>query len=355
MTEGIKQIRSGLISALYNKVADRIGDSYTLIGVAFYIVPLINAMNRVGSQEQKELMFKAFCGIYSEFDYTKRDKTEIKESIYERVAREAGNAKARQDRQKKSIIESVADYIEKKGLDDNKVILCNVDELLTSELTGLVCMGIAEKYKRPALLYRTRIREDEDNKDERIITLEGSARNYDGFELADLKAFLETVGVDAQGHPNACGVAFNPDDESKIIKQCNEKLKDYDIDYTFDVDFIIEFEDLEDYVFYEMDKLKHIYGQKVDEPQFAILNIDAPLSKINVIRGKTGTTIKIEIDDVTFIKFRVDEDDELLRFSEDWDIEAKEVTLNVVGNVGINSFAGVKSNQVMVRGWEIIN
>ena len=354
MNNGLQHIKSNAIKAMHNKVIDRMGEQFTLIGVAFYIIPLINAMIRAGTKEQKELMFKAFCEMYDEFDYTKRDKTVIKETIFDRVAREAGNAKARQDRQKANITESVSVHIEKQKLNDNKLIMCNADDLVTRELTGLVCMGVANRYRRPSLLYRTRVEEQEEG--EKIVTYEGSGRNYDGYELDDLREFLRNTGLFeyVDGHANAFGFGFKPENENAIIDVCNKKLDKYSIDYTYYVDLITAFEDLDDTVFYEMDKMKNIWGQKVDEPFFAILDIDVLLNKININEGKMGTTVKFEVDGITFIRFKVAEDDEILRICRDWEYDDNNAKINVVGRIGINSFGGVKSKQVNVSGWELV-
>ena len=352
MTAGLQKLKSNAIKALFNKVQDRAGPQLTLISVAFYIVPLVNAMIRVGTQEQKELMFQAFCHVYSEYDYTKRDKSVIKETVYDRMARECANAKARQDRQKANVAQSVAGRIESKGLDANQIIMCNVDDLITSELTGLVCTNIAERYKRPTLLYRTKI-EEVDGED--VVLYSGSARNYDGFELEDLRGFLNDTKLFelASGHAKAFGIGFKPENETAIIKVCNEKLKEYSVDYTYFVDFIIPFEELGDNVFFEMGKLKYIYGQKVDEPLFAILDIDVLLNKVEIIRGKTGTTLKFEVDGINFIRFKVRDDDELLRICEDWDYDKPEARINIVGRIGINSYGGMKSKQVVISDLQI--
>jgi single-stranded-DNA-specific exonuclease len=317
----------------------------SFVGIAFYIVPLINAMIRVGTQEQKDLMFRAFCNEYAEFDYTKRDKTVIKENIFDRVARECVNAKSRQDRLKINTGEKVAEHIEKNGLHKNKIILACVDDIATQELTGLIAMNIAEKYKRPALLYRTR--DDE---------YHGSARNYDGFELRNLKDFLESTELFTltQGHQSAFGIAFNKNNERKIIKACNKEFSNYNIDYTHNVDFIVPFEDLDDSIFYEVDKAKALWGQCVSEPFFAIIDVDILLNQVKISTGKTGNTIKFEVDGITFIRFRANEDDELLRICQDWELEENSAKLNIVGKVGISSFGGIKTKQIIVNDWEIL-
>ena len=70
--------------------------------------------------------------------------------------------------------------------------------------------------------------------------------------------------------------------------------------------------------------------------------------------GKTGTTVKVEADGVTFIKFKVSDDDEILRVCRDWEYDENHAKINVVGRIGMNSFGGTKSKQVTVSAWQLI-
>jgi hypothetical protein len=60
------------------------------------------------------------------------------------------------------------------------------------------------------------------------------------------------------------------------------------------------------------------------------------------------------VDGITFIKFKVSDDDELLRICQDWEYDDKFAKINVVGRIGMNSFAGTKTKQVMVTAWQLI-
>jgi len=352
MTEGLKRIKSNAIKALHNKVEDRAG-SLNLISVAFYIVPLINAMIRAGTQEQKDLMFRSFCEEDVEFDYKKRDGSIVKETIHERMARECVNAKSRQDRLKLKVTETIRKHIERNNLADSRIILCCVDDMVTNELTGLIATEIAKVYKRPALLYRTR------NTDEGVIC-SGSGRNYGGHELTDLRSMLLETGLfeSVEGHPNAFGMSFAAENIDAIVRECNKVLQNYSAHTAHEVDFVIEFDDLEDSAFYEMDKLKHIWGQKVDEPSFAILNVNTQVSDIAV----KNNTVRFEADGITFIRFKASEDDRLMvlrqEFDDDWDArgaraDTSNIDIDVVGRIGYNSFGGVKRKQVVVSDWAI--
>lgn len=63
--------------------------------VAFYIVPLINAMIRVGSLEEKERLFKAFIDGEELIESKKRGAKGTKEMAAIESLRECTNAKSK--------------------------------------------------------------------------------------------------------------------------------------------------------------------------------------------------------------------------------------------------------------------
>jgi hypothetical protein len=64
--------------------------------------------------------------------------------------------------------------------------------------------------------------------------------------------------------------------------------------------------------------------------------------------------VRFEVDGITFIRFKVKEDDELVRICQDWEFEDNNAKLNIVGRIGINNFGGVKTMQVVVSDWKLI-
>ena len=75
------------------------------IDVAFYIAPLINAITRVGTLEEKRAMFYCFIEPHKELQSTKRGaKSGEVEYAAEQAARVGKNAKARQDKLKEKAI-----------------------------------------------------------------------------------------------------------------------------------------------------------------------------------------------------------------------------------------------------------
>ena len=65
--------------------------------------------------------------------------------------------------------------------------------------------------------------------------------------------------------------------------------------------------------------------------------------------GESKNTIKIETDEVDFIRFKSNE--EMYSNMVDW---KDEVILNVVGRASINEYNGKLTGQIFVDEWEVI-
>ena len=127
------------------------------IDIAFYIAPLINAIVRVGTMEEKEVMFYCFIEPDRLVPSTKRGATkDDTETAAEQTARVGKNAKARQDRIKEKAIEILDDKIKKQNLDINNILVVEVspEDDIPQELSGLAAMNIVTKYNKPCLVVR---------------------------------------------------------------------------------------------------------------------------------------------------------------------------------------------------------
>jgi single-stranded-DNA-specific exonuclease len=105
---GLLNIRNKCFKALVDAQDYSMSGKINIHNVQWYITPILNGMIRIGSPEEKELLFRAFIEQDEFFEYKKRatkDKPAetIQESIYDRAARLCKNAKSRQDKQKEKI------------------------------------------------------------------------------------------------------------------------------------------------------------------------------------------------------------------------------------------------------------
>lgn len=185
--EGLKVIRNPFIKEMVKKSQKKLGNHLTPIGVAFYIVPFINSITRVGTQEEKQLLFESMLEwkSYDILPSTKRGhKDGDTETRVAQIARVCTNVKNRQDRLSDANVETIETIIKKKNLLENKVLFVKLDDLsIDRGITGLIANKLSSKYKRPVAILNKSI------KDGRL-AWEGSGRGYERSKLADFKSFL---------------------------------------------------------------------------------------------------------------------------------------------------------------------
>ena len=350
---GLLNIENKFIKSLINAQSYSMKDKVSIHNVQWYLSPIINALLRVGTQEEKELLFRAFIEQDEYFEYKKRatkDKPAevIQESIYNRVARLCKNAKSRQDKKKEKSVEALSQIIDKLPVDD-KVIVLDTGDLLDRALTGVVAIKLAEKYNKPCILVKKHI-DDTDKKNVKI-TYGGSARNIDHSPIDSFKDVVNNTYAFnfANGHPNAFGVDFDIDKIDEIIDLFNEVLKDVEYDSTYRCDFIIDIDDMNVGIVTELaSKLENIIAQGIEDPMLAIENICLSKREFEIF-GKNEDTISFNIDGIKYVQFKCKDDNELYDFLQNaWDDEDI-VKFNIVGKPTINEYNGIRTPQIIVE------
>lgn len=348
---GLTKIRSKLFKALIEKQSYSMNGVVNITSVQFYVTPILNAMIRVGSAEDKDLLFRAFIETDEVFKYKKRGETEESdEDIYTRAARLCYNAKNRQGKDVQKGVDAIDDVIKEKEIYKDKVMFINVSDILGETLTGLVAIKIAEKYNRPCLLLRRqKAREDGS------LYYGGSCRNFDNSPIESLKDFLDSTGTFefVQGHDNAAGISIPRENVAKSIEMCNERLSDMDFQKCFNVDFDINASDLSVGFIKAIDEMKDIFGQGIKEPLVHIKNI--PIWSENFfVMGKNSNSWKVINDEgYAFVKFNVDVDkDEVLQIYNsnlDGEEEYSLGSIDVVGTVSINNYNNILTPQIIIK------
>lgn len=309
----------------------------TQIKVAFYVTPLINALIRVGTQKDKEMLFRGFIDGETMIESTKRGAKGEMETVAEQVTRNCVNARSRQNREKDKAIDLLDIQIMNECLDENKILILNADDLnVSTNLTGLIAMGIAAKYKKPTLLGR--ISPDG--------SLKGSIRGREESELKDFKGFLKESGLTdmVEGHANAAGFSLKNCNVSKLYDYANEKLKDVDFNEGYyEADFVVSgnYSDLSGLVT-DIGSNSDLWGQQNKEPVIIVENITIPKSSIQKI-GSKKDTVKFIFNDMVYMIFKAqDIIDQIDSFSGD--------TLNITcaGRANINKWGGRITPQIYV-------
>lgn len=344
LTYGLTHIKSKFFKTLMEKQDFSMKGEKTQISIAFYIVPLINSLIRLGAQSEKERLFQAFISPDLVLPSTKRGHKEgDTEKICEQMARICTNTKARQNKERDKALELFDIQIIENCLDENKIIIINADELdIPKTLTGLCAMGVVSKYKRPVLVGRI----DKDG------MFKGSLRAPNNSPIKDFKAFLNESGyMDyVEGHANAAGYSMKNSNVDKLISYANEKLADINFNEGYwEVDFIVNgnasyLESLID----DLSSGKEFWGQGCPEPLIAIENVSINTKDI-LYRGAEKNTVAFSFNGVEYIKFKDDDLVDMLRGYNG------KVNMTIIGTPQINEWGGKKTRQIQIKEIEIKN
>lgn len=357
--KGLNKIRSKLFKALIDKQSYSMNGVVNITSVQFYITPILNAMIRIGYQNEKDLLFRAFIETDEVFKYKKRGAVEeIDEDIYTRAARLCYNAKNRQSKEVTKEVTEVDNIIEKQNLNSNKALFINGSDVINESLTGLVAMKVADKYQKPCIILRRKKHAENEP-----YLYGGSCRNFDNSPVDSLKNELVNTGLFefVQGHDNAAGVCIDRENVISAIAAINEKWKSIDFTPKYLVDFDVMMDDIDICFIKEINDMKDIFGQGIKEPLVHISNIPVYTENITLM-GKELNSWKILVnDEVAVVKFLVNTNTDTLinkynnEYGNDMSAfdEENESTLighmDVIGTVTMNNFKGILTPQIIVK------
>lgn len=336
--EGLKNIDNEFLKALDKAQEFSTKGEVNIHNISWYWTPICNSMIRIGSLEDRDLLFRAFIETDEVFPYKKRGATEeVDEDIYTRAARLCKNTKSRQDKMRDTLCDEL-----KEKVDMNDKVSLLVAENSDSGIVGLSCMKLADNIGRPCII----VKDIGDGK------LAGSARNCNNSIVKDLKELVGSVGIFnfVAGHSNAFGTEVSVDKLQEARDALNKALENYEYDDTIYCDFILDAYDV-DYTFIKtIDDSKWLYGTGIEEPIIAIENVEISADDCMVM-GKNQDSVAFMYGGIKYCKFKCKEDDELLQFAnglgEDY------ATLNIIGKCSINEYKGSYTAQVIIDNYEL--
>lgn len=350
--EGLKNINNKLLWALMEKQAysitgtmspskQQLIDAMNPISVAFYIVPLVNAMIRVGTMDEKRRLFEAFIDGDKMIPSGKRGAKGTMERAGVEAARECSNARNRQNKSLETAMDRTEIKIHKYDLLENRILFVRLDEEDTfpSELNGLLAMKLSAKFKRPTIV--ARLNEEGFNR--------GSMRGLNQSELVSFKDFLTESGMFeyVQGHDNAAGCSIPNSRLSDFHKWANEALIGIDFGencYDINFDRIAADDDLAD-IICDIGAHSGIWGQQNPEPLIHVTDINISASDVQVM-GKNKDTVKFEKFGIAYMKFHAKDLIEELNKHPDMKIE-------VVGRANLNEWGGKVTPQIFIEDIEV--
>lgn len=311
------------------------------ISVAFYIVPLINAMIRVGTQEEKERLWLAFTDGHKLIKSNKRGAKGALEEAAIESTRECVNARNHQNKFKEDAVARLEQKIFKHDLLENKILFIRLDDddQFPSELNGLIAMQLSQKYKRPTIVARLN--------DEGYIR--GSIRGLNNSELESFKNYLDSTGLFeyVQGHDNAAGCSIANRDLVKLHEKANFDLANYNFGEGY---YKVNFErqalskDLPDLI-KDLARYRSVWSQQNDEALIYIKDLHFSFDEVQIM-GKNKDTVKIVKNGIAYMKFFAKEMIEELKQHDD-------IKMEIVGRANLNYWNGITTPQIFIENYEI--
>ena len=312
----------------------------TPIDIAFYIAPLINAIIRVGTMQEKETLFYCFIEPDWLVPSTKRGaRPEDTETAAEQTARVGKNAKARQDKIKEKALDLIDFKIQKNNLNDNNIILVELDshDNIPQEMTGLIAMAVVSKYNKPVLIGRRNSRNE----------VQGSVRSNGNFAgLSSIKSFLEDSGLVnyAAGHSNALGFSITGNKIDQLLQYSNNQLKAVDFENCYIVDYILNAQNNNQELLYSLVQHPEYFGNHIDEIKYVVTNI--PLENVMVM-GANKDSIKISHNGIDYVRFKdLDFIDQVMN--------NRLKSLSVYGRGNLNVYNNRSSVQIFIDDYELV-
>lgn len=294
--------------------------------VQFSVVPMINAVSRIGKKEDRGVLIQALTNQDQEFLVTKKRKNKStghfelrseRQNIYEYAVDMLQRVKRTQD----SIVKKAVSEMSEENEEINSVIIKTLPDDYDTGIAGLIANKIQGKYHLPALVVNSNLR--------------GSARSPRNYgNLKDILSEFDSVDY-ALGHEQAFGVSINSVDdfvtEFRSSNVANDEEYVYSVDkvYINDLPTVDECQSVSDF--------KQVWSGVNDEPVVGVLGLDISKALVNIKNG----TLKIIIGDIEIVQFNsdLDIDNNFNRFA---------CYVDIVGKPSVNKFFGRTTNQLVV-------
>ena len=316
--EGLKNVTNPFFNEMLELnefTLNKYGGPYCYKAIAFAVVPFINATVRSGTQEEKDMVFKAMCKLwcFEKVPNTKRGHKGETWPLYQQAAYLTTAIKRRQTKLETESMDLLEKKIAEQHLLDNSILVCCCEPgEIEPNIRGLAANKLASKYQRPCLVLTKNKTKDDDE-----YFYRGSGRNYSMSAVSDLKAVEESTGLIeyAQGHGNAHGFGIAESNLDAFITAMNEKYKDIPREAVYWVDYIWSAAEANPNNLLELAEMSDFWGQDMPASQIAIEDIDLSQCQIRLCGAKNNTLRMILSNGLVLVRFGIDEDqfEELLQ------------------------------------------
>lgn len=344
ITKGLipKNIINPYLFGMWEKNKFKLGDTPTDWGWTFYVCPMINAITRSGTIEEKQIIFESML-LFKAFEMIPSNKRGHKSGEMERrvdqALRTSTNVKNRQTKSEKLGMEKLESLIEKNDMLKHKVLLFTIKpQDIEPSIRGLVANKIMAKYQRCCAV----LSDDGEN-------CSGSMRGCSLTGIKDFKAICEASGVInwTKGHENAAGLSIPTTKIEEFLTKTDEFLADTADEAIYRVDYIWNSSEVDGEKILDIADFDPYIGQGFFEPLVAIKNIHITKSDITMM---ASNTVKIMTRaGIPLIYFSMPDEKYDKLYSENG-----EVIINVVGTCNKNEWQGRVTPQIFIKDYEIV-
>lgn len=340
---GLVNIKNPFVKSVLELKNVELEENIAPIDMSFSIIPIINAVTRTGTLEERRYLFDSLL-IDSE---NNKNTTMIKRKLnketrkYEHIEFDVIETEKRADTISK--IKTKQDsYVKKKmeeldsQTDSSKAVLIYIDNNFDAEksISGLVATKLSRKYDKPALVLTK-------NKDKNVYF--GSGRGIEKI-FESFKEWCNETGLFnfAQGHANAFGVEIDVNNLDKL-KDVISNIK-VNKEYTYEVDKLyineVNKNDVDLLI-----KYKDIIGGKVEPITLGFK--DLVVNRKNIyIKNKTVT---FNVSGCSFVSWGTS--DEVIDAIQTGFTD--NVSINMVCEPFESNFSGKKQNKLIIKDIEI--
>jgi single-stranded-DNA-specific exonuclease len=353
------RIVNPFIYEMWQKNKFKLGDTPSAWGATFYIVPLVNAITRSGTIEEKQLIFDSMLKFhaFNQIPSNKRGhKVGETERVVDQAIRTCTNVKNRQTRAEDAGIELVEHLIEENHMMDHKVLLFLLEpNAIKAEIRGLIANKLMAKYQRPCCMLTKTINS------EGVVSYQGSARGCDKVGVTEFKDICAATGACdyTVGHQGAfgLGIIMGKLDEFEgevygeniyqFIDKTDEMLKNMSSEPIYYVDYVWRAQEVDPAAILDIADMDKYWGKDMDEALVAIQGIQITKDMITMM---ASNTVKITLPhNVALIKFRMPNEEYEKLISENGYIE-----IDAICKCNKNEWNGNISPQLFLEDYEIV-
>ena len=341
--EGLKNIQNPFVKSVLDVKSIDTEKEIAPVDMSFSIIPIINAVTRIGTLEERKNLFESLLITDKENENTIMTKRKLNKETrkYEHVdfevvetqkrADEIARIKSKQDSYVKKKMESLEGQT-----DTSKAVLLYIDDNFESEksVSGLVATKLSRKYDKPTLV----LTYDEDRN-----VYFGSGRGIEKVFESFKEWCNETELFNfAQGHANAFGVEIKKDNLSKLIDKISKEQTSKDFTYEVDKLYINETNknDVDLLI-----KYKNIVGGKVEPITLGFKDLTVQRKNI-YIKNKT---VSFNVSGCSFISWGTS--DEVIDAIQTGFTDS--VSINMVCEPFESNFNGKKQNKLIIKDIEV--